>query len=277
MRTGVNELDVIKKDAAAFKAALRLTREQQDDKQALEDEIKFAKKELEEAGEDADKKKSSAAQLAAKQKELDEMVAGFEVRPAHTCAGRASPPRMRHPHAPHTRRSRCRNGTLKPEKQHGLASAPARHPTVVLNTQRSPLLRHGRKPVLASAFVAHICSCWGWQLALALTWLLCRRLRCSRRARVAASAPASAVRSLTSATGATAAAATTEAVAAAAAVTAAETILPSAISGDATATVAAEVVRAARTMAGASAADAAALQTTLRHAPGLGVARTATE
>jgi len=107
LRTGVNELDVIKKDAAAFKAALRLTREQQDDKQALEDEIKFAKKELEEAGEDADKKKSSAAQLAAKQKELDEMVAGFEVRPAHTCAGRASPPRMRHPHALHTRRSRC--------------------------------------------------------------------------------------------------------------------------------------------------------------------------
>ena len=89
----------MKAEAAKFATALRLTREQQDDKQALEDEIKFAKKELEEAGEDADKKKSSAAQLAAKQKELDEMVAGFEVRPASTCAGRANPPRMRRPHA----------------------------------------------------------------------------------------------------------------------------------------------------------------------------------
>ena len=77
---------MLKADAASYTPKLRLSREQQDDKQALEDEIKFAKKELDEAGDDAEKKKASAAQLAAKEAELKQLVEGFEARP-----GRARP------------------------------------------------------------------------------------------------------------------------------------------------------------------------------------------
>jgi hypothetical protein len=80
----VTEKDVVASEAKTWTPKLRLTREQQDDKQALEDEIKFAKKELDEAGEDAEKKTRTAATVAAKQAELDALVAGFEARHART-------------------------------------------------------------------------------------------------------------------------------------------------------------------------------------------------
>ena len=75
---------MVANEAKTWTPKLRLSREQQDDKQALEDEIKFAKKELDEAGEDAEKKTRSAATVAAKQAELDALVAGFEARHART-------------------------------------------------------------------------------------------------------------------------------------------------------------------------------------------------
>ena len=103
-RTGVKEADVVASEAKTWTPKLRLSREQQDDKQALEDEIKFAKKELDEAGEDAGKKESSAAMLAAKEAELATLVAGFEARPA--CARPRAPARVR-------ARARARAGKMR--------------------------------------------------------------------------------------------------------------------------------------------------------------------
>ena len=86
-RTGVKESDVVKTEAAAWKPSLRLSREQSDDKQALEDEIKFAQKELTEAGDDAGKAAAAKEALAAKEAELAKMMDGFEARrPAATRA-----------------------------------------------------------------------------------------------------------------------------------------------------------------------------------------------
>jgi hypothetical protein len=79
-RTGVKEADVVKSEAANWKPKLRLSREQSDDQQALEDEIKFAKKEVDEAAEDAAKLEAATATLAAKEKELAAMLEGFEAR-----------------------------------------------------------------------------------------------------------------------------------------------------------------------------------------------------
>jgi hypothetical protein len=71
---------VVKNEAATWKPKLRLTREQSDDQQALEDEIKFAKKEVDEAAGDADKLAAANASLAAKEAELKAMLDGFEAR-----------------------------------------------------------------------------------------------------------------------------------------------------------------------------------------------------
>jgi chromosome segregation ATPase len=76
----VKEADVVKSEAANWKPKLRLSREQSDDQQALEDEIKFAKKEVDEAAEDAAKLEAATATLAAKEKELAAMLEGFEAR-----------------------------------------------------------------------------------------------------------------------------------------------------------------------------------------------------
>ena len=55
-----------------------MTREQEDDKRALEAEVKYAQNEVDNAGEDADKKKAAEEELKAKQTQLDELMAGFE-------------------------------------------------------------------------------------------------------------------------------------------------------------------------------------------------------
>ena len=81
-RTGVKESDVIKQDAATYVPKLRLSREQSDDQAALEGEVAHAKKELEEAGDDAGKAGSAKAALSAKEGELKALLDSFEVREA---------------------------------------------------------------------------------------------------------------------------------------------------------------------------------------------------
>jgi hypothetical protein len=97
----VKEEDVVKNEAATWKPKLRLSREQSDDQQALEDEIKFAKKEVDEAGEDAGKQAAANAALAAKEAELKAMLDGFEVRHPINDArrARAGQQALRHPAA----------------------------------------------------------------------------------------------------------------------------------------------------------------------------------
>ncbi len=87
-RTGVKEEEVLKRDAASYTPKLRLSREQSDDQRALEGEVAHAKKELEEAADEAAKAAARTA-LAAKEAELKKLLDGFEARARTCCVARA--------------------------------------------------------------------------------------------------------------------------------------------------------------------------------------------
>jgi hypothetical protein len=113
----VKEEDVVKNEAATWKPKLRLSREQSDDQQALEDEIKFAKKEVDEAGEDAAKQAAANAALAAKEAELKAMLDGFEVRRAINDASRARARKQAMRHAPAAPAARITRAVARSERR----------------------------------------------------------------------------------------------------------------------------------------------------------------
>ena len=78
-RTGVSEEAVIKSAVAADKPKLRLSREQQDDVEALEGELAHAKKEAEEASPGSAAAAAAAATAERKEAELKTLLDGFEV------------------------------------------------------------------------------------------------------------------------------------------------------------------------------------------------------
>merc|ERR1719387_821903 len=80
-RDGVDEAAVLKKEAAAWKPRLRLTREQEEEQKALEAEVRFAKADAEREKERPEGERDEAAakaELATKEAALAAMVKGFE-------------------------------------------------------------------------------------------------------------------------------------------------------------------------------------------------------
>jgi len=137
-------------EAKTWTPKLRLSREQQDDKQALEDEINFAKKELTEAAEDADKKSAAEKALAAKEAELATLVAGFEARPARAAprSRRARPARAR---------SRKHRQDARPERR--CASPPTGNPKPEATASATSDSRRGSVAAEAPRALLHCVGC----------------------------------------------------------------------------------------------------------------------
>jgi hypothetical protein len=79
-RTGKDESEVLKEDAASYSQKLRLTREQNDQKAGLEADIEAAKKAAASPESDEATKAGALRTVEAKEKEIKELLASIEAR-----------------------------------------------------------------------------------------------------------------------------------------------------------------------------------------------------